>query len=406
MVGAGLSADAVQVVAASYQPEFIWLPTTREAEWPQARVIESLHGYSLLALPSAQQAGALHPDLALMLSTSGSTGSSKYVRLTRRNIWANAASIASYLGLTADELPITTLPPNYSYGLSVLHSHVWVGAGLAVTSKGFFDRGFWSFLRNVQATSMAGVPYHYEMLKKLRFTKMELPSLRTLTQAGGRMAPELTREFAAHCSSRGMRFFTMYGQTEAAPRMSYVPAAQALEKAGSAGVPVPNGSFELLGEYGEPISAPNTTGELVYRGQNVCMGYAESRVDLLLGDENQGILHTGDLAQRDEDGYYYIVGRKKRFIKLFGNRINLQEIEQHLAALGQVAACSGFDDELQVYVESDSVDHAHLLKKSLIALLQVAAQGLAVYGVAALPRSDAGKICYAELQPDKANLLA
>ena len=404
MVSPDLPITQIKSLAAAYQPGYVWLPESRSGEWAQSSVLARNHGYCLLALPGAQQ--SLHPSLSLLLSTSGSTGGGKYVRLSMQNLLANAESIVSYLALTADELPITTLPPTYSYGLSVIHSHLLVGATIAVTAKTFIDRAFWNFFREVQATSMTGVPYHYEILRKLRFFKMTLPSLRTLTQAGGRMEPDLTRDYATHCSQNGRRFFTMYGQTEATARMSYVPADQAQTKAGSVGVAIPGGTFELRDEYGNIVVDAGATGELVYRGPNVCMGYANVRADLALGDENHGVLHTGDLAQRDTDGFYSIVGRKSRFIKLFGNRINLQDVEQLLSAYGVVAACAGRDDVLEIYLVKTDVPQALHIKKSIAASLQVGPQGIVVYGVDALPRSESGKIRYAELTPAKGQLLA
>ncbi|MCF8157507.1 MAG: AMP-binding protein, partial [Rhodoferax sp.] len=252
----------VQQLVDAYRPDYIWLPRSCLGEWAHGTVLDQCQGYYLIALPGSKQ--PLHPSLALLLSTSGSTGSSKYVRLSTQNLLANAESIASYLALTSNELPITTLPPSYSYGLSVIHSHMVVGASIAITAKTFFDRAFWDFFRGVQITSLAGVPYHYDMLKKLRFTKMSLPSLLTLTQAGGRMEPEMTHFYADHCAKNGMRFFTMYGQTEAAPRMSYVPAEQAHAKAGSVGVAIPGGSFELRDERGHVVTNTGVAGELVY----------------------------------------------------------------------------------------------------------------------------------------------
>ena len=154
------------------------------------------------------------------------------------------------------------------------------------------------------------------------------------------------------------------------------------------------------------LTDAHVVGKLVYRGPNVCLGYAEGRADLSLGDVNQGVLYTGDLAERDADGYYRIVGRQKRFIKLFGNRINLQDVEQQLSAIDVDAACSGRDDVLEVYLTAGSAAKALVVKKALMASLRVGAQGLAVYGLDALPRSESGKVRYVDLRPEKARLLA
>jgi long-chain acyl-CoA synthetase len=392
---------------ATYNPEYIFLPELDAERLQNSASKISCYGYVLLRLTNAIDAAPLHDDLALLLSTSGSTGSGKYVRLSNQNIWSNATAIADYLSLTADELPITTLPPSYSFGLSIIHSHLLVGAGLAVSNKTFFDTDFWNFLREVKASSLSGVPYHFEMLKKLRFTKMELPHIRTLTQAGGRMSQDLTREYVVHCQSKGIRFFTMYGQTEASPRISYVPAEQAFAKVGTIGIPIPGGTIELQSETtSEVLTESHAVGELVYRGPNVCLGYSESRQDLSLGNINCGVLYTGDLAMRDDDGYYRIVGRQKRFIKLFGNRINLHDVELQLSGFEVEVACSGRDDVLEVYLSSGSAAHALEIKQAVMSNLQVAARGVMLYEIDALPRNESGKVQYSELHPEKSRLLA
>ena len=377
MVSPTLTPNVLNSLIFTYQPDFLWLPQREACHWPTTELNTSYLSYVLMNFKNATERPALRSDLALLLSTSGSTGSSKYVRLSHENLWSNAAAIAEYLSLTVDEMPVTTLPLSYSYGLSILHSHLWVGAGVGVSNKTFFDRDFWSFLRKAKATSLAGVPYHYEILKKLRFTQMQLPHLRTLTQAGGRMSPSLTKEYAMHCKNTDMRFFTMYGQTEASPRMSYVPAEQAFTKAGAIGIPIPGGELELQSETGEVLTGAHVVGEMVYRGPNVCLGYAENRDDLSLGDVNCGVLHTGDLAERDEDGYYLIVGRKQRFIKLFGNRVNLQDVEQQLSCFEVDLVCSGSEDALEIYLSADSLVQGLEIKRAVMSNLHVGAQGVA-----------------------------
>lgn len=406
MVSPTLPSGALDALIITYRPDSLWLPLKAASRWPGAKLHASQGGYALIGLNKFTDSPDVHDDLALLLSTSGSTGSSKYVRLSHQNVWSNAAAIADYLALTADELPVTTLPPTYSYGLSVIHSHLWVGAGVAVSDKTLFERDFWNFLGEVKATSLAGVPYHYEILNRLRFTRMSFPHLRTLTQAGGRMATHLTQEYAAYCDNKGMRFFTMYGQTEASPRISYVPAEQAFTKAGTIGIPIPGGALELQSETRGLLTGPHVVGELVFRGPNVCLGYAESRADLALGDVNHGVLHTGDLAERDADDYYRIVGRQKRFIKLFGNRVNLQELEQELSGPDAEVACAGHDDLLEIYFVAGSAAKALKFKQAVMASLRVSAQSIAVYGMNELPRNESGKVRYADLHPERAQRLA
>ena len=299
-----------------------------------------------MAQPGAMPA-ALHPDLALLLSTSGTTGSPRLVRLTRRALEANAVSIATYLGLGAQERAITTLPMHYSYGLSVINSHLSVGATLVLNTDSVFSREFLQRLHDHCVTSLAGVPYTYQMLHRTDFFKHDLPALRTLTQAGGRLDAKLTRIVAEHAQVHGRRFFVMYGQTEACARISYVPPEHLLRKIGAIGVPIPGGALEV-----DPDNS-----ELIYHGPNVMLGYAEQREDLARGDDCQGRLPTGDLGRVDAEGFYYITGRLKRFIKVSGNRIGLDEVEQALQSLLQVPmAVGGTDDRLVVWVEGNDPD--------------------------------------------------
>ena len=212
----------------------------------------------------------LHPDLALLLSTSGSTGSPKLVRLSRDNLLANARSIADYLGIGLDERAVTTLPLHYCYGLSVVHSHLLTGASIVLTDLSVVDACFWDLVRRHRVSSLAGVPYTFELLERTGFAERDLPALRRLTQAGGRMAPERVRRFAELGRRRGWDLFVMYGQTEATARMAYLPPDLALTHPQAIGVPVPGGALTL-----EPVDGGNDgVGELVYTGPNVMLGYA------------------------------------------------------------------------------------------------------------------------------------
>jgi acyl-CoA synthetase (AMP-forming)/AMP-acid ligase II len=389
LLNAGIHPDLYGKLLALYRPAWVWAPRGHAA----GTVVHEDTGYALTATGLAP--GAVpHPDLAQLLTTSGSTGNPRLVRLSYANIASNAASIAGYLELGPDERPITTLPMSYSYGLSIVNSHLQRGATVLLTKRSLMDKAFWEFLKAERATSMGGVPYVYEMLKRLRFGRMDLPALRTLTQAGGRLGLELTREFAALCADKGLRFVVMYGQTEATARMSYLPPALAVDKAGSIGIPIPGGSFTLEAD-GAVIDAPDTPGELVYRGPNVSLGYADGPDDLARGDDNGGVLHTGDVARRDADGLYYVVGRSKRMLKLFGNRINLEDVEQMVAGLGYDCACAGEDDRLRIYT-TDTEHHA-AIRAFVAERTGINPAAFSVHRIDAIPRSDAGKILYSAL---------
>ncbi|GAB6267505.1 MAG: AMP-binding protein [Smithella sp.] len=377
-----------------YKPEYLWIQTSRTWEFPDEEIVFASKQYSLIKL-HFNTGFQIFDDLALLLTTSGSTGSRKVVRLSYDNILSNAQSIAQYLSITADERPITSLPMNYSFGLSIINSHLLQGATLLLTSGSIMQKEFWNLLKTEKATSLSGVPYTYEILKKLRFLRMDLPFLTTMTQAGGKLDIDLNREFTEYCQSANKRFFVMYGQTEATARMSYLPCEQALLKLGSIGTAIPGGEFSLIDENGAPITECDTVGELVYRGRNVSLGYAECGDDLCKGDENAGVLLTGDLAKKDSDNYYYIVGRKKRFIKLFGNRVNLDDTERLLKALVFECACTGSDDRMLVYItESGIADEA---RKFISMKTGINQSAFVVKQIDSIPRNSSGKIIYSKL---------
>lgn len=300
----------------------------------------------------AKPAGGLHPDLSVLLSTSGSTGSPKLVRLSAGAIDSNARSIVDYLGITPDDRAITSLPLGYSYGMSVLNSHLAAGAQILLTARPVTDPGFWAFFREHHATGLAGVPYTYELLERLGFRDDPPPSLKAMTQAGGRLKPELITAYAQWSRARGVRFFPMYGQTEAAPRMAYMPPDQAERFPDCIGRAIPGGEFHLLDEHGGAIEELERPGELVYRGPNVMMGYALARADLAKGPELTE-LRTGDLAVQTAEHFYKIVGRMSRFSKLGGKRIALDDIEALLAGRGVTAAVAGDDARLAVWLSGE-----------------------------------------------------
>lgn len=372
----------LETLCRTYAPDYIYAPSADGS-------------YTLQEQNPADSPTPLHADLRVLLSTSGSTGSPKLVRLTANNLQANACSIASYLELTAEDRPVTNLPLYYSYGLSVLNSHLLVGASILLTGDSLISPAFWSFCRENGVTSMAGVPYTYDMLEALSFRTQYPATLRCMTQAGGHMSAEMVQKYAAWAAENNIRFYVMYGQTEATARMSYLPPAAALSKPGSIGIAIPGGAFSLLDEEGAAITAPDISGELLYSGANVCMGYAECRADLALGDSNGGQLHTGDVARRDADGYYYITGRMKRFLKIAGNRFGLDELERRFAEEGIDAVCGGTDGRLLVAVTDEAQ------KKPAAAFLKntwhLMRNQYEVRVVARIPRSATGKILYAEL---------
>ena len=377
-----------------YKPDYLYLPDRFSEEFPDFTSSLHRYGYLLLKTGYAPQP-PVHADLALLISTSGSTGSPKLVRQSYNNLISNGTAIISYLGIGPDERPITTLPMQYTFGFSIINSHLLAGATVLLTTRTLVEKGFWDFFRAEKATSFGGVPYTFEMLKRLRFFRMELPSLKTITQAGGKLSLDLSREFAEYAASRGIRFFVMYGQTEATARMSYLPPEYSLSKCGSMGIAIPGGEFFLLDEKGSVIDGSEQEGELAYRGENVTMGYAECREDLAKGDERCGVLITGDMARRDQDGFYYITGRKKRFIKLFGNRVNLDEAEHLIKELVSDCACCGSDDHMLIYVTEPCRENE--VRQLMAARTGIHYSAFSVKVIPEIPKNESGKTLYSDL---------
>jgi acyl-coenzyme A synthetase/AMP-(fatty) acid ligase len=286
---------------------------------------------------------------------------------------------------------------HYAFGLSVLNSHLAVGATILLTSLPVIASPFWRFFREHQATSLSGVPETYKILKELRVERKDLTSLRTMTQAGGRLAPALVQWFGELAAERGWRFVVMYGQTEATARISFVPPARVLEKTDSIGIAIPGGTLDIVDSQGDAIEGNGVIGELRYRGPNVMMGYASTVADLTLPDTQNGVLRTGDLAWRDADGFFHIVGRLQRFIKVFGKRLGLDEVEMQLHESGYDAAVTGRDELLLIAVKGQGVDTEGIL--SLVSgLYQLQRSAILVVPVDRFPRSSAGKILYSELR--------
>ncbi|MFZ3495968.1 AMP-binding protein [Streptomyces sp. 5.8] len=350
----------------------------------------------------------LHPDLALLLSTSGSTGSPKLVRLSHENLQANAEAIAQYLDIRDTDRAATTLPLHYCYGLSVVHSHLLRGAGLILTDLSVADTCFWELFEAARGTSLAGVPYTFDLLDRVGFAAMELPHLRYVTQAGGRLAPDRVRRYAALGRAAGWQLFVMYGQTEATARMAYLPPHLAESRPEAAGIPIPGGSFRLRplpddtdGPDGsDGIDATDgtdgtdgSTGELVYSGPNVMLGYARSPGDLALG-RTVHELRTGDIARRSPDGLYEITGRSSRFAKILGLRIDPGQVEAMLARHGVSALCTGDDEALRIVAVGDHDRDARRTARLVARDCGLPARAVHVQMLTALPRLPSGKPDY------------
>ena len=394
LLDASKDIDIIEGLMEHYQPQYVWCPTKHTVDLSDGIPVIEYEDYTLLQ--TGKQKYEIHPDVLLCLTTSGTTGSPKLVKLTEGNLRSNAESIAEYLKITEKERAITSLPMYYSFGMSVINSHLIKGATILLTDKAVIQREFLNFLKEGKATSVAGVPYTYEMLRRLRFLTMDLPELKTMIQAGGKLNANIVKEYVEAAQANGKEFIVMYGQTEAAPRMSYLPFDKALEKYASIGIAIPGGKLSVRDVNDKEITIPDTDGELIYEGPNVCTGYAECIEDLAKGDENHGVLHTGDVARFDSDGYFYITGRMKRFVKVWGNRCNLDATEQLVKAITTSCACVGVDDKITIFVTTDGLETK--IKDYLCDKTGLNVRAFDVKVVETIPTLPSGKLDYQTMQ--------
>ncbi|AMR41617.1 AMP-binding protein [Elizabethkingia anophelis] len=314
LLNRNLEASLKQDIEESYLPQFIY-DVVRDEIQGYSRIKEMSGIFRKNEISNA----IINPSIKVLLSTSGTTGSPKFVKLSEDNIYQNALSIVDYLPINSKDKCPLNLPIYYSYGLSVLNSNMINGGDIYCNVKDVMNKEFWNDFNTIGFTSLAGVPYVYEMLNRIGFTKNKYPTLKYYTQAGGKLNEKLADIFTNYAIQNKVDFFIMYGQTEATARMSYLYANQEQSKLNSVGKAIKNGRFYIDDE----------NSELIYNGPNVFGGYAEYLNDLQSYD-NIDILRTGDIADIDENNYVYITGRLKRFVKILGNRINLDEIEQSI----------------------------------------------------------------------------
>jgi acyl-coenzyme A synthetase/AMP-(fatty) acid ligase len=379
----------------NYEPEYMLVPSDLVSAFPTWKIIKHLFNYVLITNGNFSKSD-IDVDLCCLLTTSGSTGSPKLVRLSYQNITSNAFAIAQYLDIKAHDRVITTLPMNYSYGFSIINSHFIRGASIYLNEESVITRNFWNQMNEHKISTFNGVPQTYEMLRRMRFHRMELPSLKTMTQAGGKLSAETANDKISYCSRNKISFFTMYGQTEASPRMSYVPADAAHTKSGSIGIAIPDGKLSLLDADNNEILDSHISGELCYQGKNVFQGYAQNRIDLAKGNETKGFLRTGDLAYKDESGFYFIVGRLNRFVKIFGNRVNLDDLELLLNETYSECACTGIEDQIKIF--STNPDVLVELRNMAATITGLNRQAFVPCFVDTIPRNESGKIKYGELK--------
>ena len=326
----------------------------------------------------------IHPDLAILLPTSGTSHISKLVRISRRNLLDNTKNICRALAIESADVAITSLPLSYTYGLSVLNTHLLKHGMVLLTGKSVVQKSFFEFANANGVTSFAGVPYTYELLEKCgHFRKSN--SIKKYTQAGGRLSRNLCDKFAKYCNENDKSFSIMYGQTEATARMTVLPWTEMQRKKGSVGKVLCNGKLWI------------EDGEVCYAGRNVSMGYCYGMDDLSRGDDNQGILKTGDYGYLDEEGYLYLTGRCDDFVKLFGKRINLNSIERmadERFGIDIIVRVEG--DGIMILYEEECEEKIRPIKDRIRKEIHIPEKCINFKKVAAFKRNRNGKRCKGE----------
>lgn len=339
-----------------YSPDYIFLNKLKNLNLNFLEDQLSFYNY-ILVKNNKSSKKEINKELFLLQSTSGSTGSPKNVRISYENLISNTRSIINDLKINEKDIAITTLPLSYVYGLSIINTHLQVGAKIVLNKNSIFENKFWKKLISTKSNNFGGVPFTYEILLKIGLKEEYFQFIKYSTLAGGHLQNNLKSNLLDFYEEQNISLITMYGAAEATARMSFLPSEYARRKNGSIGRAISHGNFTLESEKNEIINQPNCKGELVYTGKNVCMGYSNSSTDLKKKNENNYVLRTGDIGYFDKDGFFYIVGKKNRYVKIVGNRVSLDEIEKIIYDFGYKNICvQQSKDKINIYVNENSVE--------------------------------------------------
>lgn len=399
MLNAQIDNELLNNLLNIYTPAYIWAPSEDVNRFKYETVFEC-YGYSLLKTDC--EIYPLNDKLQLCMTTSGSTGSPKLVRYKKGNLEANAKNVAIAFGWTEHEHPVCDLGMQYTMGLNVINTHLYVGATVLLTTYNIMSSEFWDYIKKERGTNFTGVPFSYDLFYRLHFERMDLPDLHTLCQGGGKLTDARFIQLAEYAQKTGKRFIASFGTTETSARIACLPAELAPSKIGSIGRAIPEGELFLIDENGKILNEPVAEGEMCYRGPNVTMGYAVCKEDLMKGDEFNGEYHTGDLARRDEDGCYFVTGRLSRFLKLLSYRVSLDQSERLIQQeFGIECACSGTDQCMNIFITHEG--KRDMVKEFISTKIGLFKNLFRVYVVPKILRNESGKIRYKEMDAEYAD---
>ena len=380
----------------NYQPNYIFLSKKTNPVFKKVCSEKYTFFGQILMKNKLVKEKKLNKSLSLLLSTSGSMGSIKFVKLSRGNLKYNTDSIISYLKINKKDSAITNLPISYSYMLSVINTHLEIGGSIVISKYSLIEKEFWETLKKSKVTSFNGVPYTYEMLVRIGLKNIKINTLKYLTHAGGKLDKDKLRIIIRFCKKNDLKFFSMYGQTEASPRISYLKPEFSQKKIGSIGKSIPGNKIYIVNNSGEKVLKPFVEGEIVCEGKNIFMGYSKNYNDLKKANEENYQLKTGDLGYFDNDGFFYITSRISKIAKIFGYRVDIGALEILMSQKGYKVACLSDNRKIFIFVEK-KYNKTNLINTiSKITNLNIGSFEL--IKLKYLPRTSNNKISYGELK--------
>ncbi len=334
----------LQLIIKKYKPNYIILPNKKILNFKiPGKKIYSLKKTNIYEVVSNKKI-SYNIINKLLLSTSGTTGSPKMVKLSHENLLSNAKSICAYLKITKNDSCITTLSPSYSYGLSIINTHLLKGGKIFINQLNITNHNFWRLIISNKISSISLVPDQLEILAKYSFFNKNLNSIKYMTSAGGKLKENVISFLKKYCEKKGILFYVMYGQTEASPRISYYKLNKTNLRHNCIGKPIKKGKLMISGK--------NKIGEIVYSGPNIFLGYAEDYLDLKKKASIKKKLNTGDIGYKDQNGYFYVVERKKRIAKISGLRISLDHLEEIFRNKKIMINCYLVNDKIKIYIKN------------------------------------------------------
>ena len=379
-----------------YQPNYIFISKKNNSIFKKVCSEKYIFFDQSLMKNKLTKEKKMNKNLSLLLSTSGSMGSIKFVKLSTSNLKYNTDSIINYLKINKKDSAITNLPISYSYMLSIINTHFEVGGSIVISKYSLVEKKFWETLKNSKSTSFNGVPYTYEMLSKIGLKNIKIDTLKYLTLAGGKLENDELKEIIKFCKKNNLNFFSMYGQTEASPRISYLKPEFSQKKIGSIGKGIPGSKMYIINNTGKKILKPFVEGEIICEGKNVFMGYSKDYNDLKNANEENYKLKTGDLGYFDKNGFFYITSRISRIAKIFGNRVDLGALESLMSQKSYKVACLSDNKIVFIFIEK-KYNKTNLIN-TISKITNLSINSFELIKLKYLPRTANNKISYSELK--------